>query len=241
VLTGPWIASGGGTANSVAGTAFYVTGGNLVISNAASAGLKTDNLMYSNGANIFGGGAAYSNSNVAAYLPNYTGFVGTGATTFRGTTVTTGANTTAGTITGNWTLSTGSRLQATYADLAERFASDTEYDPGTVVQLGGLKEITAVKYELSEDVFGVISNTAAYLMNAGAGDDKTHPPVAVSGRVLVKVIGKVLKGQRLVSAGEGIARAAKDGEANAFNTIGRALVDKSTKGIGTVEAIVTIR
>jgi hypothetical protein len=78
-------------------------------------------------------------------------------------------------------------------------------------------------------------------MNAGAGDDKTHPPVAVSGRVLVKVTGKVLKGQRLVSAGEGIARAAKDGEANAFNTIGRALVDKLTKGIGTVEAIVTIR
>jgi hypothetical protein len=235
-ITGTWTLTGGS-----AGNALIVTGGNLVISNAASAGLKTDNLMYSNGANIFGGGAAYSNSNVAAYLPNYTGFVGTGATTFRGTTLTTGANTTAGTITGNWTLSTGSRLQATYADLAERFAADTEYDAGTVVQLGGKKEITAVKYELSEDVFGVISNTAAYLMNAGAGDDKTHPPVAVSGRVLVKVTGKVLKGQRLVSAGEGIARAAKDGEANAFNTIGRALVDKLTKGIGTVEAIVTIR
>jgi hypothetical protein len=240
-LTGVWTANGAGTANSVAGTAMWVTGGNLVVTGGGGIGIRTDNLMYANGANIFGGGAAYSNSNVAAYLPTYTGNVGTGATIFVGTTVTTGANTTAGTITGNWTLSSGSRLQATYADLAERFEADTTYDPGTVVQLGGTKEITAVKLELSEDVFGVISNSAAYLMNAGAGDDQTHPPVAVSGRVHVKVMGKVAKGQRLVSAGNGIARAADQGEATAFNTIGRALTDKTTEGVGTVEAIVIIR
>ena len=78
-------------------------------------------------------------------------------------------------------------------------------------------------------------------MNAGAGTDKTHPAVAVTGRVKVKVIGPVIKAQRLVSAGNGLARAAKDGEANAFNTIGRALTDKMTDDIGTVEAIVTIR
>lgn len=157
------------------------------------------------------------------------------------TVISTGGVSTAGALTGNWTLTAGSRIQATYADLAERFAADTEYDAGTVVELGGANEITAVKYELSEDVFGVISSTAAYLMNAGAGSDKTHPPVAVSGRVFVKVTGKVLKGQRLVSAGQGIARAAVDGEATAFNTIGRALSDKLTTDIGTVEAIVTIR
>lgn len=238
-LNGTWTANGGGTANGVAGTAFYVTGGNLVISNATSSGLKCDNLMYSNGANVFGGGAAYSNANVAAYLPVYAGNILAATVTM--TTLTTGANTTAGTITGNWTLSAGSKLQATYADLAERFASDVEYDAGTVVQLGGPAEITAVQYELSEDVFGVISNTAAYLMNAGAGDDKTHPPVAVSGRVEVKVVGKINKGDRLVSAGNGIARAAKKGEANAFNTIGRALTNKTTEGEGFVEAIVMIR
>ena len=156
-------------------------------------------------------------------------------------TLTTGANTTAGTMTGNWTLSTGSRLQATYADLAERFESDTELAPGTVVELGGLKEIRAVRYELSEDVFGVISDTAAYLMNAGAGTDKTHPPVAMSGRVKVKVIGIVNKGDRLVSAGSGLARSAKNGEATAFNTIGRSLEDKSNSELGEVEAIVIIR
>ena len=157
------------------------------------------------------------------------------------TVLTTGANTTPGTVTGNWTLSAGSRLNATYADLAERFEADTEYDAGTVVELGGDKEITAVQYELSEDVFGVVSATAGYLMNSAAGDDKTHPPIAVGGRVQVKVEGKVKKGQRLVSAGNGIARAAKLGEANSFNVIGRALANKTTDTVGTVEAFVSIK
>jgi hypothetical protein len=194
--------------------------------------------MYANGSPISFAGT-YSNSNVQSYLPVYGGNIFTVQT--QATVLTTGANTTAGTITGNWTLTAGSRLQATYADLAERFEADEALDPGTVVELGGPKEITAVKYELSEDVFGVVSDTAAYLMNAGAGNDTTHPPVAVSGRVQVKVKGKVTKGQRLVSAGEGMARAAERNEATAFNTIGRALTDKNTDDIGFVEAIVMIR
>jgi hypothetical protein len=241
-IVGTWTANGGGTANGVNGTTLWVTNGNLVITGATPVGIKTDNYYYANGVPLIAS-IAYSNANVASYLPTYSGNVGAAgsATIFNGTTLSTGANSTAGAITGNWTLTTGSRLQATYADLAERFAADAEYDSGTVVQLGGDKEITAVKYELSEDVFGVISNTAAYLMNAGAGDDKTHPAVAVSGRVQVKVIGLVQKGQRLVSAGKGVARAAKDGEATAFNTIGRSLTDKNTENEGYVEAIVVIR
>jgi hypothetical protein len=155
--------------------------------------------------------------------------------------ITTGGPNIAGTIEGNWTLTANSRLQATYADLAERFEADQALEAGTVVEIGGAKEITAVKYELSEDVFGVVSNTAAYLMNAGAGNDYSHPAVAVSGRVHVKTMGKVKKGERLVSAGNGYARAARTGEANAFNTIGRALCDKNSDGPGLVEAIVIIR
>lgn len=157
------------------------------------------------------------------------------------TVISTGANTNPGSITGTWTLSPGSTLQATYADIAERFAADSVLEPGTVVELGGSKEIRAVRYELSDDVFGVVSNTAAYLMNAKAGTDLTHPAIAMSGRVRVKIKGKINKGQRLVSAGEGFARAAKDGEATAFNTIGRALEDKPSIDPGVVEAIVIIR
>ena len=130
---------------------------------------------------------------------------------------------------------------ALYADVAERFAADEELAPGTVVELGGTAEITRSQQDLSENVFGVISTRAAYLMNGGAGEDDTHPPVAMTGRVPVQVVGVVRKGDRLVSAGNGVARAAQPGEATAFNVIGRALVDKLTPGPGTIEAIVTIK
>ena len=237
-MTGVWTHTGSGTANSINGTSMWVTGGNLVITGSGNIGIRTDYYYYANGSPISFAGT-YSNSNVASFLPTYNGTILT--TTTQATTLTTGASGTAGTITGNWTLSASSRLNATYADLAERFAADDAYDAGTVVQLGGTDEITAVQYELSEDVFGVISDTAAYLMNAGAGNDTTHPPVAVSGRVQVKVTGKVTKGNRLVSAGNGIARAAQLGEATSFNVIGRALEDKTTDDIGHVEAFVAIK
>lgn len=233
-MTGTWTLTGGLSGNSL-----VVANGNIY-----TTGIRTNNYYYANGA-PFNPSGTYNNGNVFDYLTGANSvvrFTGNIAPSFVTTTLlTAGSNVTAGTITGNWTLSSGSRLNATYADLAERFESDTQYDAGTVVQLGGDKEITAVKYELSDDVFGVVSDSAAYLMNSAAGSDETHPPVAVGGRVLVKVIGAVKKGERLVSAGLGRARAAKSGEATAFNTIGRALVDKLDTGVGTVEAFVTIR
>jgi hypothetical protein len=237
-MTGVWTHTGSGTANSINGTSMWVTGGNLVITGSGNIGIRTDYYYYANGSPISFAGT-YSNTNVASYLA--TANIPILTTTTQATTLTTGASGTAGTITGNWTLSASSRLNATYADLAERFAADDVYDAGTVVELGGKDEITAVQYELSEDVFGVISDTAAYLMNAGAGNDTTHPPVAVSGRVQVKVTGIVKKGDRLVSAGNGIARAARAGEATHFNVIGRALEDKNGDGIGSVEAFVSIK
>ena len=136
----------------------------------------------------------------------------------------------------------GNMIEANYADVAERFEADVVDMPaGTVVELGGDKEITRVRDELSDSVFGVISTRAAYLMNSRAGTDATHPPIAMTGRVPVNTVGTVRKGDRLVSAGNGLARAAKPGEATAFNVIGRALADKLTDEQGTVEAIVTIK
>ena len=129
---------------------------------------------------------------------------------------------------------------ALYADVAERFEADEQLESGTVVELGGAKEITKSMNELSENVFGVISTRPAYTMNGGAGENDTHPPVAMTGRVPVKVTGRINKGDRLVSAGSGLARAAQPGEATSFNVIGRSLVNKPTMGLGVVEAIVTI-
>jgi hypothetical protein len=152
-----------------------------------------------------------------------------------------GTPTTALTIFGaNGTVS-GNQINANYADVAERFESDLIYDAGTVVELGGTAEITKVSAELSDKVLGVISTRAAYLMNSNAGTDATHPPVAMTGRVPVNTIGTIRKGDRLVSAGNGLARAAQPGEATAFNVIGRALADKTSAEQGTVEAIVTIK
>ena len=130
---------------------------------------------------------------------------------------------------------------ALYADVAERFAADEVLEAGTVVELGGLKEITRSQQDLSENVFGVISTRPAYTMNGGAGENDTHPPVAMTGRVPVKCIGSVRKGDRLVSAGAGVARAARPGEATAFNVIGRSLEDKHLEELAAIEAIVTIK
>lgn len=129
---------------------------------------------------------------------------------------------------------------AQYADLAERYAADQAYEPGTVVELGGSAEITAVKDDRSVAVLGVVSTNPAYLMNEAAGDDATHPAVAVSGRVPVKVIGEVAKGDRLISAGNGMARAAKAHELTPYNVIGRALETKTTTNEGMIEAVVRI-
>ena len=132
----------------------------------------------------------------------------------------------------------GTATTAQYADLAENFVPDNNYAPGTVVALGGAEEITAVKEELSNKGFGVVSEKPAYLMNAG---QENGSPVAVAGRVPVRVLGRINKGDRLVSAGNGVARAAsKDESINAFNVIGRAIQTKITTGEGTVEAFVTI-
>ena len=70
--------------------------------------------------------------------------------------------------------------------------------------------------------------------------DQTHPPVAMTGRVPVRVTGTVKKGDRLISAGNGVARAANPGEYTAFNTIGRSLENKTTTGEGIVEATVKL-
>jgi hypothetical protein len=131
----------------------------------------------------------------------------------------------------------GQSTSSQYADLAERFTSDMEMGPGTVVELGGSKEVTQCSDDLSEAVLGVVSTAPGYLMNDTNRDD---PAIAMSGRCPVKVMGPIAKGERLVSAGSGLARKAQDGEANSFNVIGRALESKTTVGEGTVLAIVRV-
>jgi len=115
----------------------------------------------------------------------------------------TGSNVTAGTITGNWTLTTGSRLQATYADLAEYYEADDIYEPGTVLAFGGEKEVTIAE-DGTTRVAGVVSTNPAYAMNANC--QGIAVAIALQGRVPTKVRGTVRKGDMMVSAGNGFAR-----------------------------------
>jgi hypothetical protein len=135
---------------------------------------------------------------------------------------------------------TGTATKALYADLAERYNADAVYEYGTVVKIGGAKEITATDKEYCPDVFGVISDKPAYAMNDGAGTSATHPYVALAGRVPVRVIGKVKKGERLVSSAKiGYAMSAEAAAGIDWQyVIGRALEDKINDEAGIVEAVV---
>jgi hypothetical protein len=129
---------------------------------------------------------------------------------------------------------------AQYADVAERFEADAPMAEGAVVEIGGTDEITEATAELSDNVFGVISTRPAYAMNAGAGNNDSHPFVAMTGRTPVRVTGLVEKGQRLVSSTiKGTARAVATGETiTPFHVIGRALESKADAGIGLVNCAV---
>ena len=64
--------------------------------------------------------------------------------------------------------------------------------------IGGTEEITTATGEMSENVFGVVSTQPAFMMNASAGNNDSHPFVAMVGRVPVRVIGLARKGERIV-------------------------------------------
>ena len=129
---------------------------------------------------------------------------------------------------------------AQYADVAERFEADAPMSAGAVVEVGGDAEITETTSDLSENVFGVISEQPAYAMNAAAGNNDTHPYVAMTGRTPVRVTGAVTKGQRLVtSTVKGCARAVATGESiSPFHVIGRALESSTDAGIKLVNCAV---
>ena len=116
---------------------------------------------------------------------------------------------------------------AQYADLAERYAADVPMEPGDVVILGGSKEVTLSTIDLDDRVFGVVSENPAFLMNKDAGNNDSHPMIALKGRVRVKITGIGNAGDRIVASDTpGIARVANLSECTAFNVLGRLIQDK---------------
>jgi hypothetical protein len=134
------------------------------------------------------------------------------------------------------TIFAGTATSAYYADLAERYEADAVYEPGTVLVIGGEKEVTTTAIYADTRVAGIVSKNPAYMMNSGAGTDETHPYIALKGRVPCKVIGPISKGDLLVtSAHPGYACVGQ----NVFSgaVIGKALGNQS-EGFGVVEVLV---
>lgn len=125
------------------------------------------------------------------------------------------------------------------ADLAERYETDMPVEAGDVVILGGNKEITKSTVDLDHRVFGVVSANPGLLMNRDAGDNSTHPMIALKGRVPVKVQGSGRAGDRIVSSAvAGIARVAQLAECTAFNVVGRLIRDKYNSGTELTECTI---
>ena len=134
----------------------------------------------------------------------------------------------------------GTASSAQYADLAERYLADADYEVGTVLVFGGSAEVTTTSKQNCPSIAGVVSENPAYLMNSELeGDHVTS--VALKGRVPVKVVGRIKKGDVLIhSTTEGHAQAAPFSGYHVTGPccIGIAISEKADAGAGIVEALV---
>lgn len=201
-----------------------ITGGNLATGGTASvAGTIT-------GGNITTGGYVSATGNVTA-----SGHVGT---IYTNSIINTGSN-----VTGNIGSSTGyfntifaKATSAQYADLAEIYSADSDYEAGTVVVFGGEKEITITGEYADVTVAGAISTGPAYLMNSGA----EGLPVALRGRVPVKVIGPVCKGDLLVTAGANPGYAVSIGKSTQYPlaVFAKSIETNTDEGVKVITAVI---
>ena len=143
-----------------------------------------------------------------------------------------------GNITGNYFIGTATAAQ--YSDLAEKYTADANYAPGTVVHFGGTHELSLCDEDHCQQVAGVVSSNPAYLMNNMLIEpvDRSHFVVdlALAGRVPCNVIGIIHKGDMLVSAGNGRARAELNPKIG--SVIGKALEDHFVPNEGIIEVVV---
>ena len=155
--------------------------------------------------------------------------------TLKSTTLTTGADATSGTIQGSWSLTGASKFQATYADLAEYYEGDQDYESGTVLVFGGDKEVTTSNTFNDTRLAGVVTTNPAYVMNK---DQKGIAVcLALAGRVPCKVVGRVKKGDLLTtSATPGCAVKATNPQVGSI--IGKAIEDKDYDSVGVIEVAV---
>lgn len=247
---------GAGNVNATGGVFTYVSGdgANLTALTGANVTGEVTNAATANavaGANVSGtvSSATTAGTVTTAAQPNITstgtltsltvsGALDVLAGTLTADTLTTGANTTAGSITGNWTLTAGSKLESTYADLAEYYKGEEAYEVGTVVCFGGTEEVHVSDVKGSRRVAGIVSTNPAYIMNQGCSGIPVA--VALQGRVPCKVTDTCEKGDVMVSDGQGGATAWYHVATimHPGMTLGKAIEDKTSKELSIIEVAV---
>ena len=218
ILTGGLI-SASGTVTSASVVGGVMTGSSLSVTGTVT------------GASTVGGVITGSNVSVSGNVTG--GLVGT---VYTNSIINTGSNAT-GNIGSSSTYFDTVFAQATtalYADLAEKYTTDAEYAPGTIVSFGGDAEVTISLTDADPLIAGVVSTDPAYLMNSGLTGGHVVA-VALTGRVPCRVRGPITRGAMMVSDGTGRARA----EANpAMGTVIGKAVESFTGDIGTIEIVV---
>jgi hypothetical protein len=130
----------------------------------------------------------------------------------------------------------GVATEALYADLAENYLGDASYEPGTVLVLGGNEEVTTTGQKGDRRVVGVVTTNPAHLMNSGlTGAHVTG--IALQGRVPCKVLGRVEKGDLLVTSAMA-GYAIVDNDPRVGTVIGKAISTKDDAGYGVTEIVV---
>jgi hypothetical protein len=235
---------------TVSGTSFNYSNGTPVISNTGNANVNTLSATGNVTANFFiGNGSALTGivssvSNTAVTVTGNAQANITSVGTLTGLTInnaTTAITNGAAAGTGNIGASGAGfntvfakATSAQYADLAEKYVADAEYASGTVVVFGGTAEVTVDAVDSDRRVAGVVSTNPAYIMNDGLAAPFVAT-VALTGRVPCLVTGLVHKGDLMVTAGLGRARAEADPRPGTI--IGKALEDFDGES-GTIEVVV---
>ena len=135
----------------------------------------------------------------------------------------------------------GTATHAQYADVAELYKADKEYEPGHVIKIGGEAEVTETVEELDKNALGIVTTDPALLMNSML--EGTTVGIALLGRVPCKVIGKITKGDRIVTSNTpGHGQSEQNVHEYTYqHVIGRAVEDKTSADAGTVEVIVGVK
>jgi len=221
-----------------------ITGANLRTNGtvSASGNITAGNVIFNTGI-ISGSGNITGGNILTSGLISVTGnissgnlTVGTGAVTV-GSIVNSNANGVGniGSATTYFNTVFAQATSAQYADLAENYLSDADYTPGTVVIFGGEQEITVTIESADERVAGVISTNPAYLMNSG----ESGLPVALRGKVPVRIIGSVIKGDSLVtSTTPGVAVSVGRSREHAQAVFAKSLESNNSDGEKVILAVI---